>query len=167
MNRLCLEFLTLRLWMVLVLAQWWQHSPPTNVARFRMWVEFIAWFSTLHREMVIVVFCYYVFLNSCSSIKLCVHFHFHVPMIVMLKILSLYEVVNIYSSAKDRYWPLFFVLPLFFEDDVLKAPELYFRFLPWTLKCVISPCSLEYFSSDPLFLRRTFRKLSFFFKNRR
>ena len=38
------------------LAQWWEHSPPTNVARDRFpdltpYVGWVCWFSTLHREV--------------------------------------------------------------------------------------------------------------------
>ena len=38
------------------MAQWWEHSPPTNVARVRFpdpqsYVGWVCWFSTLHREV--------------------------------------------------------------------------------------------------------------------
>ena len=38
------------------LAQWWEHSPPTNVARVQFpdpasYVGWVCWFSTLHREV--------------------------------------------------------------------------------------------------------------------
>ena len=38
------------------MAQWWEHSPPTNVAQVRfldlaLYVGWVCWFSTLHREV--------------------------------------------------------------------------------------------------------------------
>ena len=50
------------------MAQWWEHSPPTNVARVRFpdpasYVGWVCWFSSLHRE----VFSGYSGFPSCSS----------------------------------------------------------------------------------------------------
>ena len=36
------------------MAQWWEHSPPTNMARDQFsesYVDRVFWFSTLHREV--------------------------------------------------------------------------------------------------------------------
>ena len=57
------HYFTIRLFIISLLptwgagmAQWWEHSPPTNVARVRFPdsasdVGWVCWFSTLHREV--------------------------------------------------------------------------------------------------------------------
>ena len=100
-----------------VMVQWWEHSPPTNVARVwfpdsASYVGWVCWFSTLHQEFFLRVLWFSPLLKNqhLTSFALIVNFSWQCPQLEWISIkcrkTKTKVIINLANQKKDGDTPV-------------------------------------------------------------